>query len=66
LEKNNIKSILLRSSIFNVTLGTSIQLDGQTLTNKKFDLLKIDPSVGTENDFEDLAKILNRKGLLII
>ena len=62
LETNQIKSILLRSSIFNVTDGTSLQLDGRTLLNKHIDLLNIDPFVGNDTDLQELTKILNRKG----
>jgi hypothetical protein len=62
LEKNFIKSILIDSSIFNATSGTSIQLDGQTPKDKNVDLLNIDPFVGTDQHLQDLTKILNKKG----
>jgi len=65
-EKNNIKSLLLRSSIFNITSGTSLQLDRRNFQDKKFDFLTIDPLVGSENDFQDLAKLLNRKDMHLI
>jgi hypothetical protein len=57
LEKNSIKSILLRSSIFNVTIGTSIE------QNKKVDLLTIDPRIGNESQFNNFIKNFNRKSL---
>jgi len=65
LEKNHIKSVLLQSSIFNSTGGRSLQLDGRTPHDKTIDLLRIDPLVGSDNDFQELTKILNRKGFLI-
>jgi hypothetical protein len=65
-EKNSIKSILIRSSIFNFTIETSIKLDGQTIKNKKVDLLTIDPLIGNETEFDNLIKIFNRKDMHII
>ena len=64
LESNRMKSILLQSSIFNSTLGTSIQLDGTAPSDKKMDLLQIDPSVGSDNHLQNLTKLLNRKSEL--
>lgn len=64
LEANRMKSILLQSTIFNSTLGTSIQLDGTNPSDKKMDLLTIDPSVGTDNQLRNLTKALNRKSEL--
>ena len=61
LEDNRMKSILLQSTIFNSTLGTSIQLDGTNPSDKKMDLLTIDPSVGTDNQLQNLTKTLNRR-----
>lgn len=66
LEKNRMKSILLQSSIFNSTLGTSIQLDGKNPGDKKLDLLTLDPFVGTESDLQDLFKILKGKNRNLI
>ncbi|CAF0978935.1 unnamed protein product [Adineta steineri] len=65
-EKNNIKSILLQSSIFNVSGGTSIKLDGQIPHDKNIDLKVVDPNVGGDNDLQELAKILNRKDMRLI
>ena len=56
----------LQSSIFNASGGTSIQLDGQILKDKKIDLLTIDPLVGTDEDLINLMKILNRKDMHLI
>lgn len=61
LEKNRMKSILLQSSIFNSTLGTSIQLDGKNPGDKQLDLLTLDPLVGTDSELQDLIKILKAK-----
>ncbi|CAM4863318.1 unnamed protein product [Rotaria socialis] len=65
-EKNNIKSILFQSTIFNVTGGTSLHLDGQRAYDKKIDLLQIDPLVGSDNDLQDLLKIFNRRDMHFI
>ena len=61
-EKNRIKSLLFQSSIFNATGGISLQLDGRIPHDKNIDLIKLDSSIGSENDFENFIKILNRKG----
>ncbi|CAF0940534.1 unnamed protein product [Rotaria sordida] len=66
LEKNDIKVILLQPSIFNVTAGTSIQLNGRTALATNTDLYTIDPSVGNDNDLKDLLKTLNRKDMRLI
>ncbi|CAF3405217.1 unnamed protein product [Rotaria socialis] len=65
-EKNNIKSILFQSTIFNVTGGTSLHLDGQRAYDKNIDLLQIDPLVGSDNDLQDLLKIFNRRDMHFI
>ena len=62
-EKNSIKSILLRSSIFNRTIGTSIQSNNQYI---KTDLLNIDPQIGNETQLDNLIKNFNRKGFFLI
>lgn len=66
LETNSIKSILLHSSIFNITSGKSYEITEKNYQNNKFDLLTIDPLVGTENDLDNLIKILNRKDMHVI
>ncbi|CAF3871276.1 unnamed protein product [Rotaria sp. Silwood2] len=66
LEKNNIKSLLLQSSIFNVTTGTSIQSSGRNVRTKNVNLYSIDPSVGSDNDLKELSRTLYRKGKLNI
>lgn len=64
MEKNNIKSILFHSTIFNVTDGTSIHLDGTPIHDKAVDLFRLDPLIGTDNDLQNLLKLLGRKGTL--
>jgi hypothetical protein len=64
-KKNSIQSIILRSSIFNVTSGTSIQLDGKTIQDKIVDLLTIDPRIGNENQFSNFIKNFNRKSFIL-
>lgn len=66
LEKNHIKSILLQSSIFNITNGRSIELNGKDFQNKKFDLLTIDSLVGNEKNLDDFIKILTRKDMHVV
>ncbi|CAF2794545.1 unnamed protein product [Rotaria sp. Silwood2] len=66
LEKNNIKSLLLQSSIFNVTTGTSIQSSGRNVRTKNVNLYSIDPSVGSDNDLKELSRTLYRKDMRLI
>ncbi|CAF1276716.1 unnamed protein product [Adineta ricciae] len=65
-EKNRIKSLLFQSSIFNATGGISLQLDGRIPHDKNIDLITLDSSIGSENDFENFIKILNRKDMRLI
>ncbi len=60
-EKNNIQSILLQSSIFNVSDESFEISDRQYAKSKTTDLLKLDPQICTEDDFSDFMKILARR-----
>ncbi|CAF3391318.1 unnamed protein product [Rotaria sp. Silwood1] len=66
LEKNDIKVILLQSSIFNLTSGTSNQLNERNSGVKNIDLYNIDSSVGSDNDLKELAKNLYRRAMYLI
>lgn len=66
IEKNQIQSILLESSIFNVSIGISTKLDGTDPIDKKFNLKRIDPKIGKEKDLDDLVKILLKKNMHLI
>jgi len=57
-EKNNIQSILLQSSIFNVSDELFEISDRQYAKSKTTDLVNLDPQIGTEDDFSDFMKIL--------
>lgn len=66
LETNNIKSILFSSSIFDHSNSQSIELNQQLNSNKKIDLLTIDPSVANEQQLDQFVKNLNRKDFNLI
>ena len=61
LEENQIKSILLQSTIFNQTISSSTKLDGTDSLNKKYDLYTLDPAVGSDAEFQDFVKALGSK-----
>ena len=61
-KQNYIKSILVQSSVFNVSSGTSIRLDRGTANVEKMDLTTLDPKVATENDLQSLLKMITMRG----
>ena len=60
-EKNNIQSILLQSSIFNVSDELYELWDRQYAKNKITDLFNLDPQIGNEKDFHDFTEALTKK-----
>lgn len=65
LERNSIRSILLQSSIFNISDELVELLDRQFGQNQITDLFQLDPKIGDENDWNQLMKILIEKSNII-
>jgi hypothetical protein len=65
LERNNIQSILLQSSIFNISDELFELSDRQFGKIQTSDLLKFDPLIGDEEDFDDLMEILANKSKIL-
>ncbi|CAF0869942.1 unnamed protein product [Didymodactylos carnosus] len=66
-EKLNVKSLLLKSSIFEPPVGgrSSRSLSVDT-PEKESDLMEINPKFGSNQDYQTLAKMLTRKDMHLI
>lgn len=61
LERNYIRTILIQSSIFNVSDELVELLDRQFGQSQTTDLFQLDPQVGDEEDWNALMEILAEK-----